>query len=99
MTITNAIECSEIIHSTKRRRRWTPYEKQELVHETYQPGVTVSFVARHSLVRGAKTWYTPEPIILLAKDHGGRCIDWGKNRRSGRTGKRGERTQKAYQTA
>jgi len=57
MTITNAIECSEIIHSTKRRRRWTPYEKQELVHETYQPGVTVSFVARKHGIPPSQLFY------------------------------------------
>lgn len=46
MTMSNILECSEIIHSTKRRRRWTGYEKQQMVQETYQEGKSVSFVAR-----------------------------------------------------
>ncbi|KTD46060.1 hypothetical protein Lqui_2550 [Legionella quinlivanii] len=45
MTITT-IECNEIIHSSRKRKRWTAYEKQQIVHETYQTGVTVSFIAR-----------------------------------------------------
>ena len=42
----NAIEITEIIHSTQKRKRWTAYEKQQIVNETYHPGVSVSFVAR-----------------------------------------------------
>lgn len=46
MTITNGHEPSEIICSTKKRKRWTAYEKQQIVNETYQQGVTVSYIAR-----------------------------------------------------
>lgn len=45
MTISNN-DFIEVIHSTKARRRWTPYEKHQMVQETYQPGLTVSYVAR-----------------------------------------------------
>lgn len=46
MTITNTIETHEIIHSTYKKRRWSPYEKHQIVQETYLPGVTVSYIAR-----------------------------------------------------
>jgi transposase len=32
--------------SPERRRRWSAVEKVAIVHETYQPGMTVSLVAR-----------------------------------------------------
>ena len=31
---------------TKKRRRWTPTEKQAIVMETYQPGMSISLIAR-----------------------------------------------------
>ena len=34
------------IASTKRRSRWSPEEKRSIVQETYQPGMTVSLIAR-----------------------------------------------------
>jgi transposase len=46
MTISKKVSASEVIHSTQKRRRWTLYEKQQIVEETYHPGVTISFVAR-----------------------------------------------------
>lgn len=46
MTMSNRCEPVEIISSTLKRRRWTPYEKQQVVNETYQPGVSVSYIAR-----------------------------------------------------
>lgn len=42
----NGVEISEVIHSTVKRKRWTANEKQQIVNETYQPGVSLSFVAR-----------------------------------------------------
>jgi transposase len=36
----------EVITSVQRRRRWTAAEKVRLVEETYEPGATVSSVAR-----------------------------------------------------
>lgn len=46
MTISNTYQPAEIISSTDKRKRWTPYEKQQIVQETYRQGVTVSYVAR-----------------------------------------------------
>ena len=42
----NATEITEIIHSTQKRKRGTAFEKQQIVNETYHPGVSVSFIAR-----------------------------------------------------
>jgi transposase len=36
----------EIITSVQRRRRWTASEKVRMVEETFEPGMTVSLVAR-----------------------------------------------------
>lgn len=46
MAITNTIETTEIIHSSFKKRRWSPFEKHQIVQETYHPGVTVSYIAR-----------------------------------------------------
>ena len=46
MTIKKNGNIAEVICSTKARRRWTPYEKQQIVQETYHPGVSISFIAR-----------------------------------------------------
>lgn len=56
MTITT-IECSEIIRSTNKRRRWTAYEKQQIVQETYHRGVTVSFIARKHGISPSQLFY------------------------------------------
>ena len=36
----------EVVTSVQRRRRWTPAEKAALVRRTYEPGMSVSLVAR-----------------------------------------------------
>lgn len=46
MTINKTSTISEVICSTKIRKRWTAHEKSEIVQETYARGVTLSFVAR-----------------------------------------------------
>jgi transposase len=46
MTISKEAEVIEVIHSSKRRKRWVAYEKHQIVQETYQPGMTVSYIAR-----------------------------------------------------
>lgn len=46
MTISISIEPHEIICSTLKKRRWTPFEKHQIIQETYHPAVTVSFIAR-----------------------------------------------------
>lgn len=35
-----------VVTQTERRRRWAPAEKHAIVMETYEPGKTVSYVAR-----------------------------------------------------
>lgn len=56
MTI-SPFECTEIVQSTTKRRRWTAYEKQQIVHETYHSGITVSFVARKSNILPSQLFY------------------------------------------
>lgn len=46
MTMTGNIPKSEVLSGPERRRRRTPAEKLAIVAETYEPGVTVSLVAR-----------------------------------------------------
>lgn len=57
MTISNTSEPIEIISSTKKRRRWTPFEKQKIVQETYHPGVTVSYIARKHDIPASQLFY------------------------------------------
>src|SRR5262249_21967322 len=44
--MTNSTDRVEIIPSVQRRRRWTAPEKVRMVEETFEPGMTVSLVAR-----------------------------------------------------
>ena len=46
MSMTNPTDRVEIITSVQRRRRWTASEKVRIVEETFEPGMTVSLVAR-----------------------------------------------------
>ena len=46
MSMTNTTDRVEIITSVQRRRRWTASEKVRMVEETFEPGMTVSLVAR-----------------------------------------------------
>jgi transposase-like protein len=46
VSMTNAADRVEIITSVQRRRRWTASEKVRIVEETFEPGMTVSLVAR-----------------------------------------------------
>lgn len=52
------------------RRRWTPSEKLALVHETYQAGKTVSFVAREADITASQLFqwckaYTDGSLIAV----------------------------------
>lgn len=81
MTMIKTPEVTEVIHTTQKRKRWTAYEKQQIVNETYQLGVSVSFVARkHGLFpsqlfhwrkvmeRGGLTAMTKdEPVVPISK--------------------------------
>jgi transposase len=42
----NNVQRVEVITSVERRRRWAPAEKKAIVQETYEPGMSVSAVAR-----------------------------------------------------
>lgn len=57
MTISKTAEPVEIICSTNKRKRWTAYEKQQIVQETYLPGVTVSFIARKHGIPPSQLFY------------------------------------------
>lgn len=46
MTSTNGVEYIEVISGAQRRRRWTAAEKAQVVQETMQPGMSVSYIAR-----------------------------------------------------
>jgi transposase-like protein len=46
VSMSNPRERVEIITSVQRRRRWTAAEKVRMVEETFEPGMTVSLVAR-----------------------------------------------------
>jgi transposase len=46
VSMTNPADRVEIITSVQRRRRWTASEKVRIVEETFEPGMTVSLVAR-----------------------------------------------------
>jgi transposase len=46
VSMSNPADRAEIITSVQRRRRWTAAEKVRMVEETFEPGMTVSLVAR-----------------------------------------------------
>lgn len=46
MSMTGSIPKSEVLRGPERRRRWAPVEKLAIVAETYEPGMSVSLVAR-----------------------------------------------------
>ena len=46
MSMSNPTNHVEVITSVQRRRRWTASEKVRMVEETFEPGMTVSLVAR-----------------------------------------------------
>lgn len=46
MTSTNEVEYIEVISGSQRRRRWSAAEKAQVVQETMQPGMSVSYIAR-----------------------------------------------------
>lgn len=48
MSTTRHTETIEVVTTDQRRRRWSVAEKAELVRRTYEPGMTVSLVARQS---------------------------------------------------
>ena len=57
MTISNTIEPVEIYSNTPRRKRWATIEKHKIVQETYQPGATVSYIARKHGIPPSQLFY------------------------------------------
>jgi transposase len=47
----------EVVTSQERRRRWTAAEKRSIVQETYEPGVTVSLIARRHGIAPNQLFY------------------------------------------
>ena len=47
----------EVITSVERRRRWAPAEKKSVVDETYQAGMSVSYVARKYGISPSQVFY------------------------------------------
>lgn len=56
--MTRHTETIEVITRDQRRRRWSAAEKVALVHKTYEPGMSVSLVARQEGVSASLlfTW-------------------------------------------
>jgi transposase len=49
--MTSANNKIEVVTSVQKRRRWSPAEKKAIVQETYEPGKSVSSVARfHGMI-------------------------------------------------
>ena len=65
---------SEVLTGPVRRRRWAASEKLAIVAETYEPGMTVSLVARR---------HGPQPIVRLAEACEPRRIDGDRCRGRG----------------
>jgi transposase len=57
VSMSNPTDRVEIITSVQRHRRWTASEKVRIVEETFEPGMTVSLVARrHGVANQLFTW-------------------------------------------
>ena len=56
-TTRNSPQRVEVITSVERRRRWAPAEKKAIVEETYQPGMSVSSVARKHGISPNQVFY------------------------------------------
>ena len=76
--MTNSTDRVEIITSVQRRRRWTAAEKVRIVEETFEPGMTVSLVARRhgvapnqlfTWVEGALTAAGSDEQVVPASDY------------------------------
>src|SRR5262245_40755911 len=76
VSMTNPADRVEIITSVQRRRRWTGSEKVRMVEETFEPGMTVSLVARRHGV-------APNPVLYVAPAGGPGGADGRRQRRRG----------------
>jgi len=81
--MTNSTNRVEIITSVQRRRRWTAPEKVRMVEETFEPGMTVSLVARRHGVAPNQlfTWRRlVAPGSLTAAGSGDEVVPASNNR-------------------
>src|SRR5262245_27680318 len=66
--MTNPADRVEIITSVQRRRRWTASEKVRMVEETFEPGMTVSLVARrHGVAPISRLGSLENSIYILGR--------------------------------
>ena len=63
MSMTGSISKSEVLSGPERRRRWAPAEKLAIVAETYEPGMSVSLVARRHGIAPDVAPYLPSFIV------------------------------------
>jgi transposase len=69
--MSNSTNRVEIMTSVQRRRRWTAPEKVRMVEETFEPGMTVSLVARrHGVV--PNQLFTWRRLVVQGRLTGGR---------------------------
>ncbi len=61
--MTRHTETIEVITRDQRRRRWSAAEKAALVRKTYEPGMSVSLVARQEGVSASLLFVTSRMII------------------------------------
>ena len=47
----------EVLTSVQKRKRWSPIEKKTLVEETYEPGKTLSYVARRHGIQPSQLFH------------------------------------------
>ncbi len=80
--MTGHIPRPEVLTEPQRRRRWSPTEKLAMIEETYDPGVTVSLVARRNGIQpnqlfawrklaaqGALTATSAQEEVVAASEH------------------------------
>ena len=63
MNTTRHTESVEVIFKDQRRRRWSLPEKAALVRRTYEPGMSVSLVARQEGVAASLLFLMLPPYI------------------------------------
>ena len=59
----------EVITSVQRRRRWSGPDKMRMVEETYEPGATVSLVARRHGVAPNQLFTWRRLAVSVGADH------------------------------
>ena len=71
MSSSNKTDRIEVVTAVQRRRRWTPDEKLALVQQTFEPGNSVSLVARQAGVAASQLFqwrkaYTEGSLVAVA---------------------------------